>query len=113
MNLFKPSKAKIGTTFIFIIFYLLNSAMQSLPKEAYKNEVKKYYSFAGETQEIRESRDNFIELAHQQVKPPSALESEKILTLGYIMLGVQLMITIIISYIFACFIHRVRSTAPA
>ena len=40
MSTLKPSKAKIGTMLMLILFSFLNPAMQSIPKEIYKGEVK-------------------------------------------------------------------------
>ncbi len=113
MSLLKPSRAKIVTTFMFIAFYLLNSAMQSVPKELYKQEVKKYYTFKGETPEIVKSRDKYMSEAYAQLKTPSDSETERMMNLGYLNIISQLIITFILAYFFSCLIHRARPIAPA
>ena len=108
MSTLKPSKAKIGTMFIFIIFSLLNPAMQSIPKVVYKEEIKKYYAFKGETSETIKSRDKYISEAYAQLETPSASQTERIKVLGHLNIITQLIITLILSYLFACIIHRAR-----
>tara|TARA_R110000764_G_scaffold53996_2_gene117635 strand:- start:217 stop:558 length:342 start_codon:yes stop_codon:yes gene_type:complete len=108
MSLLKLSKAKIGTTFIFIIFSFLNPAMQSIPKEIYKEEVKKYYTFKGETPELVKSREKYVSESYAQLTTPSASETARIIKLGYLNMTTQLIITFIIAYFFACIIHRAR-----
>lgn len=113
MTLLKPSRAKIVTTFIFIVFYLLNSAMQSAPKKLYKQEATKYYTFKGETPEIVKSRDKYISEAYAQLTTPSDSETERMINLGCLNITSQLTITFILAYFFSCLIHRARPTAPA
>ncbi len=108
MSTLKPSKAKIGTMFIFIIFSFLNPAMQSIPKGIYKEEIKKYHTFKGETPEIIKSRDKYISEAYAQLETPSASQTERIKALGHLNIITQLIITLILSYLFACIIHRAR-----
>ncbi|MFZ3025031.1 hypothetical protein [Pseudomonas sp.] len=108
MSTLKPSKAKIGTMFIFIIFSFLNPAMQSIPKGIYKEEIKKYYAFKGETPEIIESRDKYISEAYAQLETPSVSQTERIKALGHLNIITQIIITLILSYLFACIIHRAR-----
>ena len=106
MSTLKPSKAKIGTMFIFIIFSFLNPAMQSIPKGIYKEEIKKYYTFKGETSETIKSRDKYISEAYAQLETPSASQADRIKMLGHLNIATQLIITLILSYLFACIIHR-------
>jgi len=108
MSTFKLSKAKVGTMIIFMIFSFLNPAMQSIPKGIYKEEIKKYYTFKGETPEIIKSRDKYISEAYTQLETPSASQSERIKMLGHLNIATQLIITIILSYLFACIIHHAR-----
>src|SRR3990167_9126659 len=95
MSTLKPSKAKIGTMFIFIIFSFLNPAMQSISKGIYKAEIKKY-------------RDKYISEAYAQLETPSVSQTERIIALGHLNIIAQLIITLILSYLFACIIHRAR-----
>ena len=108
MSAFKLSKAKVGTMIIFMIFSFLNTAMQSIPKEIYKEEIKKYYTFKGETSETIKSRDKYISEAYAQLETPSASQADRIKMLGHLNIATQLIITLILSYLFACIIHRAR-----
>lgn len=108
MSTLKPSKSKIGTMIIFIIFSFLNPAMQSIPKGIYKEEIKKYYTFKGETSETIKSREKYISEAYAQLETPSASQTERIKVLGHLNIITQLIITLILSYLFACIIHRTR-----
>ena len=108
MSAFKISKAKVGTMIIFMIFSFLNTAMQSIPKEIYKEEIKKYYTFKGETSETIKSRDKYISEAYAQLETPSASQADRIKMLGHLNIATQLIITLILSYLFACIIHRAR-----
>ena len=108
MNIFKPSKAKFGTMIIFIIFSFLNPAMQSIPKGIYKEEIKKYYAFKGETPETIKSRDKYISEAYAQLETPSASQVEIIKIFGHLNIATQLIITLILSYLLVCIIHRAR-----
>jgi len=113
MSALKPSKAKIGTMLMLILFSFLNPAMQSIPKEIYKGEVKKYYTFKGETPEIVTSRDKYISEAYAQLKTPPASETQRMKKLGYLNIIIQFIITLILSYFFACILHRARPTEHA
>ncbi len=108
MSTFKLSKSKVSTMIIFIIFSFLNPAMQSIPKGIYKEEIKKYYAFKGETPETIKSRDKYISEAYAQLETPSASQVERIKMLGHLNIATQLIITLILSYLFACIIHRAR-----
>lgn len=108
MSTFKPSKAKVGTMIIFIIFSFLNPAIQSIPKGIYKEEIKKYYAFKGETPETIKSRDKYISESYAQLETPSASQVEIIKIFGHLNIATQLIITIILSYLFVCIIHRAR-----
>ena len=113
MSTLKSSKAKVGTMLMLILFSFLNPAMQSIPKEMYKGEVKKYYTFKGETPEIVTSRDKYISEAYAQLKTPSASETQRMKKLGYLNIIIQFIITLILSYFFACILHRARPTEHA
>lgn len=113
MSTFKLSKAKVGTMIIFIIFSFLNPAMQSIPKGIYKEEIRKYYTFKGETPETIKSRDKYISEAYAQLETPSASQTERIKALGHLNIITQLIITLILSYLFACIIHRARPKEDA
>ena len=74
MSTLKPSKAKIGTMFIFIIFSFLNPAMQSISKGIYKEEIKKLLSINSTEyiwvtqQEIKQGKSNGNHLIAEQTK---------------------------------------------
>ena len=113
MSLLKPSKAKIGTTFLFIIFSFLNPAVNSIPKKFYKEEVEKYYTFKGETPELVESREKYMSEAFATLEIPSKSETARIMKLGYLNVTAQLIITFIMAYFFACIIYHVRPVENA